>query len=313
MSSIVLQILTILLSGAAVASLVLVLSERVVDGNALRKRLTQLIPQNQASGDTSATRTPGNQKVDTVINILSRLSIPEEGWQNSGVRVRFLQAGIRNNNAPRYYYAVKTMLTLVLPALLASFLHFSHPQIPFMQRVMLVLLTAAAGYYLPELALRTITRQRIERMRNGLPDMIDLMVVCTESGMSINAAITRISREMARTNADLAQEFYLSALEMRAGATRIEALRNLALRTTLEDLKDLVSVLAQAEKFGTGLAEALRIQSDMMRTRRSQRAEELAAKIPVKMTIPLVLFIFPTLLLVLLGPAVLQIMNAFSK
>jgi tight adherence protein C len=309
----IVQILTILLSGAAVASIGFVLTERVANSNALRKRLPRIVRQNRASADTSTPRTPGNQKVDTVINILSRLSLPEEGWQSSGIRIRFLQAGIRNKKAPQYYFAIKTMLTLVLPAVLALFLHFTQPHIPLIKLLMLVLLTAAAGYYLPELVLRIITQQRIERMRNGLPDMIDLMVICTESGMSINAAIARISREMARPNPDLAQEFYLSALEMRAGATRIEALRNLALRTCLEDLKDLVSVLAQAEKFGTGLAESLRVQSDMMRTRRTQRAEELAAKIPVKMTLPLVLFIFPTLLLVLLGPAVLQIMKAFSK
>jgi len=142
--------------------------------------------------------------------------------------------------------------------------------------------------------------------------MIDLMVICTESGMSINAAIARISREMARSNPDLAQEFYLSALEMRAGATRIEALRNLALRSRLEDLGDLVSMLVQADNFGTSLAESLRIQSDMMRSRRTQRAEELAAKIPVKMLLPLILFIFPTLMMVLLGPAVIQMIQVFS-
>jgi tight adherence protein C len=150
-------------------------------------------------------------------------------------------------------------------------------------------------------------------MRNSLPDMIDLMVVCTESGMGIDAAISRLSREMARTDPDLAQEFYLAALEMRAGATRIEALHNLALRSRLEELKDLVSMLVQVEKFGTSLAESLRVQSDMMRTRRTQRAEEIAAKIPVKMVLPLGLFIFPTLIMVILGPAVIQIIQVFSK
>jgi tight adherence protein C len=150
-------------------------------------------------------------------------------------------------------------------------------------------------------------------MRNGLPDMIELMVVCTESGMSIDAAISRISREMARANPDLAQEFYLSTLEMRAGATRIESLRNLALRSRLEDMEDLVSMLIQADKFGTSLAESLRVQSDMMRTRRAQRAEELAAKIPVKLVLPLGLFIFPTLMIVLLGPAMIQVIETMKK
>ena len=304
--------MTIVLSGAAAVSVVFVLNNWAVD-NALKKRLGKIVRQSRAPADTSVPRTTNNRKAAAVIDILSKLSLPEEGWQSSRVKLRFLQAGIRNKNAPRYYFAVKTLLTLVLPVVLALFLHFTQPQIAFVRVLLLVLLTAAAGYYLPELLLRFITRQRIERMRNSLPDMIDLMVICTESGMGIDAAITRISREMARTSPDLAQEFYLAALEIRAGATRIDALRNLALRSCLEDLKDLVSVLAQADKFGTSLAESLRVQSDMMHSRRTQRAEELAAKIPVKMTIPLALCIFPTLLMVLLGPAIIQLAQAFSN
>jgi len=193
------------------------------------------------------------------------------------------------------------------------FLHFTQPQIPFLRDLLLVLLTAAAGYYLPEMALSLITKKRIKILRNSLPDMIDLMVICTEAGMGIDAAIARISHEMVRNNPDLAQEFYLSALEIRAGGNRTEALRDLALRTGLDDLKDLVSVIVQSDKFGTSLAESLRVQSDMMRTKRTQRAEEMAAKIPVKMSVPLVLFIFPTLLIVLLGPAIIQLIQVFSK
>ncbi|NTV01974.1 MAG: type II secretion system F family protein [Chlorobiaceae bacterium] len=307
-----LQILTIVLSGAAVFSVVIALYHWMAD-NALKKRLTRMGRQGRAPDDPSLSKASNSRKVAGVINILSKLSIPEEGWQSSSVQVRFLQAGIRNKNAPQYYFAVKSLLTLVLPVVLALLLHFSQHRMHLSRVLLLVLLTAAAGYYLPELLLRVIIRQRSERMRNSLPDMIDLMVICTESGMGIDAAIARVSREMARANPDLAQEFYLSALEMRAGATRIEALRNLALRSRLEDLEDLVSVLVQADKFGTSLAESLRVQSDMMRTRRTQRAEELAARIPVKMTLPLILFIFPTLMLVLLGPAVIQLMQLFSN
>jgi tight adherence protein C len=307
------QILTIVLFGAAVASIVLALYNWVANNNAIKKRISQIKRQGLTTSEISLSRTANTQKVATVINILSRLSLPEEGWQGSAVQLKFLQAGIRNKNAPQYYFAVKTVLTLVLPAVLALFLHFTQPEIPFIRVIFAVLLTAAGGYYLPEIALGFITKQRIERMRNSLPDMIELMVVCTESGMSMDAAIGRISREMARANPDLAQEFYLSTLEMRAGATRIEALRNLALRSRLEDMEDLVSMLIQADKFGTSLAESLRVQSDMMRTRRSQRAEELAAKIPVKLVLPLGLFIFPTLMIVLLGPAILQVIETMKK
>jgi tight adherence protein C len=300
----ILQILTIVLTGAAVASVLLAFYNWVID-NALKKNLVQIVRQGLAPADT--------HKVGSVINILSKLSLPEEGWQSSGIQLKFLQAGIRNKNAPQYYFAVKTLLTLVLPVVLAILLYFIQPQSSFALGLFWVLLTAAAGYYLPEMVLHFITKKRIERMRNSLPDMIDLMVICTESGMSIDAAIARISHDMASTNPDLALEFSLSALEMRAGSTRIEALHNLALRSRLEDLEDLVSVLIQAEKFGTSLAVSLRVQSDMMRTRRTQRAEEMAAKIPVKMTVPLILFIFPTLFIVLLGPAAIQIMEVFKK
>ena len=307
-----LQILTIMLSGAAVASVVLALYNFVVD-NALQKRLAKIVRQGSVQVDISVFRTASTRKIASVINILSKLSLPEEGWQNSSVQIRFLQAGIRSKNAPQYYFAVKTLLSMVLPVLLALFLRFIQPHSPVARIMIFVLLTAAAGYYLPEMLLRFITQKRIGRMRDSLPDMIDLMVICTESGMGIDAAIARISHEMAPTNPDLAQEFYLSGVEMRAGATRIEALRNLALRSGLKDLDDLVSMLVQADKFGTSLAESLRVQSNMMRSRRTQRAEEIAAKIPVKMLLPLILFIFPTLLMVLLGPAIIQVIQVLSN
>jgi tight adherence protein C len=307
-----LQILTIILSGAAVASVVFVLHNWMGEV-AFKKRLARITRQAWVPANTSMPRTVNTQRVAAVINILSKLSLPEEGWQSSSVQLKFLQAGIRNKKAPQYHFAVKTLLSIVMPVLLALFLHFAKPEIPLSRAMIFVSVTATAGYYLPELLLRIITQKRVERMRDTLPDMVDLMVICTESGMGIDSAVTRISREMASTSPDLAQEFYLSGLEMRAGATRIEALRNLALRSKLEALDDLVSVLVQADKFGTSLAESLRVQSDTMRTRRTQRAEELAAKIPVKMLLPLILFIFPTLLMVLLGPALIQVIQVFSN
>ncbi|HWR00719.1 MAG TPA: type II secretion system F family protein [Chlorobaculum sp.] len=307
-----LKILTIVLTGAAVTSIVFALYNWVVE-NALKKRLSKIGRQGRAPASTSLSNTANPQKVAPVINILSKLSLPEEGWQSSSVSIKFVQAGIRNKNAPQYFFAVKTVLTMVLPLVLGLFLYFTRPQMLFIQTMALVLTVAITGYYLPEMLLRIITKKRIERMRSSLPDMIDLMVICTESGMGIDAAITRLSREMARTDPDLAQEFFLASLEMRAGASRIEALRNLALRSRLEELTDLVSMLVQADKFGTSLAESLRVQSDLMRSRRSQRAEELAAKITVKLVLPLGLFIFPTLLLVLLGPAIIQLLKVFSN
>lgn len=309
----ILQILTIVLSGAAAVSVVFAFYSLGVD-NAFKKRLTQIFSGSGVSlNDKPFSRPIKSQRVATVVNILSKLSLPDEGWQSSAVRVKFLQAGIRNQNAPQYYFAIKTLLTLVFPVLLALFLVLNQPKLQLIHIILFALLTAAAGYYLPELLLRFITQKRIERMRNGLPDMIELMLICTEAGMSIDAALTRLSREIARSYPDLSQELYLSSLEMRVGANRLDALRNMALRAGLEELEDMVSVLIQADKFGTSLADSLRVHSDVMRARRSERAEELANKIPVKMLLPLILFIFPTLLMVLLGPAIIQLLKVLSK
>jgi tight adherence protein C len=279
-----------------------------------QKRLEQIKTSHGGTNNKTASPKPRDpKKIAIVIGMLSKLSVPEDGWQNSKIQLRFLRAGIRNKSAAPYYFAIKTLLTFVLPSTVAVFLLLTQPEFSASNTLFVVILTAAAGYYSPELALTLVTNQRAARMRNGLPDMIDLMVICTESGMSVDASISHISKEMVRSNPDLSEEFYLSALEMRAGAGRIDALKNLALRAGLEDLNDLVSMLVQADKFGTSLAESLRVQSDMMRTRRAQRAEEMAAKIPVKMLLPMVMFIFPTIMIVLLGPAVIQVIQVFSK
>lgn len=307
-----LQILTIVLSGAAIASVVFVLFNWAVS-NDLKKRFSQIVRKSWTPDESSLSRTANTPKVAPIIETLSKLSLPAEGWQSSSVQLKFLQAGIRNKNAPLYYFAVKTLLTMVLPVVLGLFLYFTQPEVASSLKLLIVLLTAGIGYYLPELLLRFITNNRVSRMRDSLPDMMDLMVVCTESGMGIDAAIGRISREMTKAAPDLAEEFYLAVLEMRAGANRLEALRNLALRSTLQDLEDLVAMLVQADKFGTSMAESLRVHSDVMRTRRIQRAEEIAAKIPVKLVLPLGLFIFPTLILVLLGPAAIQLLDVISK
>ncbi|NTW53713.1 MAG: type II secretion system F family protein [Chlorobaculum sp.] len=306
-----LQILTIVLSGASVASIVIVLYNLRMDST-FKKRLAQIFRQGGSSVEKSTPKPVSTYKVERVIDILSRLSLPEEGWQSYSIKIRFMQAGIRNKNAPQFYYAIKTVLTLLLPVALALLTRFIRPDFTITYILLVALVSAAVGYYMPEMLLHYITQKRIERLRKSLPDMMDLLVVATESGMSIDAAISRISREMARTSPDLAEEFYLAFLEMNAGATRIEAFRNLALRTRLEELEDLVVVLVQSDKFGTSLADSLRVEADMMRSRRFQRAEELALKVPVKLTLPLVFCIFPAILIVLIAPALMRIFQQMS-
>ena len=279
----------------------------------IRQRLKQTVTHRATPcGNADATGSPRSRWQALLVS-LTRLSLPQGGWQDSQLRLRFIRAGYRDVAAAQTYYATKTALTVALPLLLALLIRARWPAMGYSTLALCVLSLAAAGYYLPDLYLGFRIRRRSGEMRDTLPDLMDLLVICTESGLGMDAAINRVSQEIARSSQTLAEEFYLVALEIRAGSGRAAALKNLALRVNLEDLHALVSMLVQADKFGTSLAESLRIQSDVMRTKRMQRAEEIAAKVPVKMLIPLIFFIFPSLLTVLIGPAVIQISAIFAK
>jgi len=244
---------------------------------------------------------------------MSKLSVPEGDWQNSQLRLKFIRAGFRGPTAAQTYFSIKTILTLVLPLLVALLIGVWSPATPYPRLALYAVSLAGIGYYLPDIYLGWMTRRRLDEMRDTLPDLIDLLVICTEAGLGMDGAINRVSLEIARSSKILAEEFNLAALEIRAGSGRSTALKNLALRINLEDLDGLVSMLVQADRFGTSVAESLRIQSEVMRMKRMQRAEEIATKVPVKMLIPLIFFIFPALLSVLIGPAVIQISAMFSK
>ncbi len=300
----------------AIVALTVVLVGRLYGEKRTKKRLTEIMANTATHVPPKRHARPGASsltKVDVLINSLSKLSLPEAGWQDSGVRLRFLQAGFRDGNAIRIFYAIKSLLTFVVPTIVYVVLWRFGPPMTTIKMVSYVLGVAALGYYLPDFFVRFRTNTRVQAMQDTLPDMIDLLIICTESGLGIDAAITRVARDSARTSPLLSQEFYLTSLEIRAGAGRVTALRNMALRTNLEDLRGFVSMLIQADKFGTSIADSLRIQSEMMRVKRMQRAEEKAAKVPVKMLLPLILFIFPVLMIVLIGPAIMQMSALFSK
>jgi tight adherence protein C len=162
---------------------------------------------------------------------------------------------------------------------------------------------------LPDILLTWRVHVRQHRLRRGLPDGLDLLVICVEAGLGLDQALMKVSQDMRITHHELSEELQLVNLEMRIGKSRIEALRELARRTGLDDIKSLVAMLVQTERFGTSIAQSLRVFSDDMRTRRRQRAEEMSAKTSVKMVPPLVFFIFPALMVVILGPAVLTVMR----
>ena len=168
---------------------------------------------------------------------------------------------------------------------------------------------ALVGFYLPNLWVKLRISSRKEKIQRGLPDALDLMVVCVEAGTGLDAALNRTAEEMKKTHSVLAEELSLVNMEIRAGKPRQDALKNLAWRTDLEDVSNLTTLLIQTEKFGTSIAQALRVHSDFMRTKRFQRAEEFAQKMPVKLLFPLALFILPMFLLITLGPVIV----IFSK
>ena len=251
-------------------------------------------------------------KASRWVDSLYKLSLPSEGWSESEGRLKFLRAGFRSAQAPRIYLALKSVLVLLLPLLVLLGLVLAEVHWDTSRRVLCALLAAASGYYSPDVYLYWRTSSRRQVMQRGLPDLVDLLVVALEAGMGLDQAMTRVARELVRSNPTLSEEFYLAGLEVRAGVGRALAMKNLAQRIHLEDLDALVTMLNQSERFGTSLGESLRVQSEVMRVRRGQRAEEIAAKIPVKMLFPLIFFIFPSIMVVLIGPAWMQITAAFN-
>jgi tight adherence protein C len=232
---------------------------------------------------------------------------PGESLTPSHMRQQFLKAGYRRGNAPVIFLGVKVMLSMLLPSLFFAYRILFIRNFAAVPVVAVSVLLALIGFYLPHFYLNLRIGSRKEKILQGFPDALDLMVVCVEAGMGLDAAIQRVGEEMRLSNGVVAEEFRILSLELRAGKPRREALRNLATRTDLEDISSLMSLLIQTDKFGTSVAEALRVHGDSMRTRRYQKAEEVAAKIPIKLLFPLIIFIFPSLFLVLLGPAVIQI------
>ncbi|WP_374580296.1 type II secretion system F family protein [Pseudoduganella sp.] len=230
-----------------------------------------------------------------------------EEWEKSALRTRFMNAGLRHSSMGVLYFAAKTTLAIMLPLALYGSLVLMNSRVTGNNLMFYLLLSAAAGYYLPNYLLRwAISRRQLE-IFESFPDALDLMTVCVEAGLAMDAALLRVADEIGIKSPILADELNLVTLELRAGLAKERALRNLALRTGVEDVDALVAMLIQAERFGTSIADSLRVQSDQLRTRRRQRAEEAAAKISLKLLFPLIFFIFPSLLVVLMGPAFISI------
>jgi len=250
---------------------------------------------------------------ERVLRPLSRLA-SVTGTEGKLVE-RLVYAGIRRKGAAEVFLGVKMALALALPAAIASIIlwrmHAAGKGLEIGTLLMYCPIGLVLGLMLPNIWLGRKVKQRQERIKFGLPNALDLLVVCIESGLALDAALLRIGRELRESVPELSEELALLNLEMAAGKPREECLRNLGLRTGVEEVKSLTARIIQSSKFGTNLARSLRIHAESLREKRRQEAEERAAKTSVKLLFPLVFFIFPALFVVILGPAAVRVHEKF--
>jgi tight adherence protein C len=238
---------------------------------------------------------------------LSKPVMPKSREEQSTLRIKLARAGFRSDAAPIMFLASKTVLAVVL-AVLALVIGLASG-LTSQRLVGMVVFLGGLGFMIPNAWLWMGCKQRCQKIREGLPDALDLMVISVEAGLGLDAAIQRVAKELQHVHVDLSEEFVITTMETQMGVPRHEALENLAERVGIPEIKSLVAVVNQAEKFGTSIAKTLRNQADAMRVKRRQAAEERAQKTAVKLMIPLVLFIFPAIMIVLGGPAMLQLMR----
>jgi tight adherence protein C len=228
--------------------------------------------------------------------------------QNLGkVRLKLLNAGFRNENSVAVFYGIQMILMLIGMCIAFPLLALKFGMTR--NALTYTALVAGIGFYLPGMVVDNRKKKRSEAIFLGLPDALDLMVVCVEAGLGLDSAMRRVTSELATSCPVLCEEFAIANFQLQMGRTRKDVLRDLGLRTGVDDVRSLAAVIIQAEKFGASIGAALRVQSDAMRLRRRQYAEERAAKTAVKIMIPLILFIFPGVFVVLVGPAGIQIAN----
>lgn len=244
---------------------------------------------------------PAKGTLDAMLGLVKRVGekAPRSPKELGALRLRLVQAGYRRDEAMTVFFGIRIVAALFLFVLFSTSLIIK-------PNMLLAIGGLALGYILPGMVLARLAKRRIHRIRLSLADALDLMVVSVEAGLGLDQALQRVGQELAFAYPDLSDELRLVNLELRAGKARAEALRNLADRSGVDDLNSLVTMLIQTDKFGTSVAQALRVYSETLRTKRRQRAEEAAAKTGVKMVFPLVFCIFPAIWVVTIGPAAIK-------
>ena len=270
-----------------------------------RRRLEALV------GAGAQTARPWTAVIANAVQPFARYLMPTSGKERGSMQEKFTRAGINSPRAMPVFYGIKTALALLFFVgwMSASALL---PRLTSQQVIFYGALAAFIGLTIPNFVLNRKVERRQRALRNGFPDALDLLVVCVESGLGLAAGLQRVAGELDVSHPELAGELERVTAEMQAGLEREVALRNLATRTGLEDIRSLVGLLVQTMRFGTGIADALRVYAEEFRDKRTQAAEELAAKLGTKMIFPMVLCFFPSFFLVAIGPAVIRLVQAFS-
>lgn len=251
-----------------------------------------------------------NEDPSGVASRIGQLAAPTSEEEKSKQRQMLLQAGFKNRHALEIFNSIRVTMALSLPLLIlpiAAGWGFN------IQIALFVVFAASAGYYLPALWVQNITNKRQRRLLAAFPDALDLLVSCVEAGLGLDAAFRRVAMEMETAAPELAREFQIVTHEISAGVPRVESLRHLETRTGLDEIRSLVNMLAQAERFGTSIAKGLRVHSKMTRQKRMSRAEEEAAKVSPKLTVVMILFLLPVLGAVLVGPAAIKVYETLTK
>ncbi len=264
----------------------------------LGSRLRQLSTDKVEPEEKPALRV--KERLEQALEPLSK-TLPLSSSEVSRTRGWLIQAGYREARHLTIYNGTRVFAAFVGFMTVIAISGFSS--------LSLLVGVTAFGFFIPRFVLKRMIRERQQRIRLGLPDALDLTVICVEAGLGLDQAMLRVGEDLRYAHPELSSEFHLVNLEMRAGKPRTEALHNLVERTGVDDIRALVGTLVQTDRFGTSVAQALRVHSDSLRTERRQRAEEQAAKTTIKMVIPLVLFILPSIIFVTLGPAVIQLIR----
>lgn len=283
------------------------LSQRRSRADERLEELRNPLLRNKERGDESPDPSAGPTMMERAAPALSKALQPKSELEQSQLKVSLANAGFNSPHASEWYLAIKfaSLIGGLIGGVGIGLAHWGATQ----NGLFAAIVGGGLGFYLPVLVLAILKRARQERIFLSLPDALDLLVVCVESGLGLDAGMRRVSEELSDTATDLCSEFSLCNFQLQIGRNRREVLHDLGVRSGVDDLKALAAILIQADRFGSSVAQALRVQSDTMRVKRSQLAEERAQKTAVKLIFPLVLFIFPGIFVVLVGPAAISMIN----